>query len=203
MTADMRSQRLARLINVITQAIGRGKTANSRVSQITIEELEWPVPLENIKELKWVRRLEQVQEAPLRPVEAPIEAPGLLTYLASPYGDDIDAARRKQLYEQARIAATLIMRMGQMVYSPIIYSYPLACYGLSSSNHPNHSYWQELDEMMVARSQRVLVLMLPGWEFCSRVTSAIRLALKLGIPVQYAKLEVKEAAEETRKEISA
>ncbi len=105
-----------------------------------------------------------------------------LAYLASPYSHP-DPAVMQERFEQACKAAAELMRVGVMVFSPIAHSHPIAQYGLPKE----WGFWQEYDRIMLAKCDRIIVLMLPGWQTSAGVRNELRFAVDAGLPVEYFK----------------
>lgn len=103
-----------------------------------------------------------------------------LIYLASPYSHDEETIRDLRFLLVCKAAATL-MRRGQLVFSPIAHTHPIAAHGL-----PGHwKFWERYDRKMIALCDRLVVLTLPGWEKSTGVQAEIRIAQELGKDVSY------------------
>lgn len=103
-----------------------------------------------------------------------------MIYLASPYSHP-DQAVREQRFRAACRAAVALLRAGQLVFSPITHSHPLAQHGLPG----NWQFWERYDREFLERCDEVVVLMLPGWKESVGVQAEIRIAGELGKPVRY------------------
>jgi nucleoside 2-deoxyribosyltransferase len=101
-------------------------------------------------------------------------------YLASPYSHP-DEAVRETRFRQACWHAVRLMREGQLVYSPIVHSHPLAEMGLPG----DWPFWAEHDRAMLERCDVLSVLKLPGWTESVGVSAEIGMAEALRIPVRY------------------
>ena len=95
-----------------------------------------------------------------------------LTYLASPYThNDINVKIRR--YELAVTAAYLLTQRGELVFTPIGHTHPIALQG----NLPGEwDYWNEFDTRMINTCDSVTVLKLDGWKESTGVTEEIKLA---------------------------
>ncbi|ADV63022.1 Domain of unknown function DUF1937 [Isosphaera pallida ATCC 43644] len=103
-----------------------------------------------------------------------------MIYLASPYSHP-DPAVREQRFRAACRAAVALLCAGQVVFSPITHSHPLAQHGLPGS----WQFWEQYDRKFLERCDEVVVLMLDGWEESVGVQAEIRIARELGKPVRY------------------
>jgi nucleoside 2-deoxyribosyltransferase len=101
-------------------------------------------------------------------------------YLASPYSHP-DAAVRAARFEAACAHASAMLREGELVYSPIVHSHPLAERGLPG----DWAYWAEHDRRMLSACTALLVLALPGWEESRGVAAEVGMARDLGLPVRF------------------
>lgn len=83
-----------------------------------------------------------------------------LAYLATPYTrfkPDIAAA----FAQACKISARLI-RAGLNVYSPIVHQHMVAAFG--NLDPLDHSLWLPLDEVMMARTDVLIVAHMKGWD---------------------------------------
>lgn len=103
-----------------------------------------------------------------------------MIYLASPYSHP-DPAVREQRFRAACRAAVALLHAGQVVFSPITHSHPLAQHGLPE----NWQFWERYDRAFLERCDEVVVLTLDGWEESVGVQAEILIARELGKPVRY------------------
>ena len=103
-----------------------------------------------------------------------------MIYLASPYSHP-DAAIREERFHAACVAAAQLMRAGNIVFSPIVHSHPIALQGLPT----DWRFWERHDREHLARCDEVVVLMLDGWQESEGVLAEIRIAAELLKPVRY------------------
>ncbi len=74
------------------------------------------------------------------------------------------------------------MALGFSVFSPISQSHPIA----EVCDLPTGwEYWEALDRAYLGCCRRVVVLRLEGWEQSVGVTSELRIAKELAMPVTY------------------
>jgi hypothetical protein len=104
-----------------------------------------------------------------------------MIYLASPYSHPDPTIKEARFEAACRVAANL-MRRGELVFSPIAHSHPIAvCGGIPGS----WECWQAFDEIMINACSELRVLMLPGWSDSVGVAAEVAIAERLGKPVKY------------------
>jgi len=104
-----------------------------------------------------------------------------LIYLASPYSSKHKRIQYERAMQVIEVAVHLI-EVGLFVYSPI------AAWHHVATTHKlptDYTYWRKFDELMISRSNRVLVLTLNGWEQSKGVQAEIAFATSQGIPTFY------------------
>lgn len=107
-----------------------------------------------------------------------------MIYLATPYTDkDHDVMERR--FNTACIAAGKLMLAGNVVFSPIAHTHPIA---VRCELPREWDFWKKYDTEMIAASKYLIVLKMPGWEKSRGVKAEIEIARNLGIPVQYVSL---------------
>jgi len=102
-------------------------------------------------------------------------------YLASPYTDDDPTVRAGRFLAVCRAAATLMQR-GEMIFSPIAHSHPVAAVGCL---HGDFAAWKSWNFDMLKRCDSLAVLMLPGWEESAGVSGEVNEAQRLGMKIAY------------------
>ena len=115
-------------------------------------------------------------------------------YLASPYTCNKDGKEFGDGYERKMIqnmrfmqvchAACAMMHQGIFVYSPIAHTVPIARFGLPDG----YEFWREYDHEILRRMDKLVVLMLDGWETSVGVQDEIAFMTELGKPVEYLEL---------------
>jgi hypothetical protein len=94
---------------------------------------------------------------------------GPLAYLATPYSrykHGIDAA-----FDEACWLAGRLIEAGQLVYSPIVYTHPIARYvGLDPFDH---AFWAAFNKPMIDRCDILLVAHFDGWDASEGVAMEI------------------------------
>ena len=113
-----------------------------------------------------------------------------LIYLAMPYAHPAAAVREARL-EAARYVCGQMVNQGKMVMAPMVYLGELADRGI----HPPQG-WYAFDLQLLARSDELLVLQLPGWEDSKGVLIEIAGAQTKGMPVRLMSLEEAALPEE-------
>jgi hypothetical protein len=114
-----------------------------------------------------------------------------LTYLAVPYSHP-DRAVRIARFVAANKAAGVLMRNGDVVFSPISHTHPIA----EDCELPKGwDFWQSFDRAYLAASKRVVVLCIEGWSESVGVQAEIKIAEEMGIPVEYIFADEPEANE--------
>ena len=103
-----------------------------------------------------------------------------MIYLASPYSHP-DAAIREERFRAACQAAAQMMRNGNVVFSPIVHSHPIALHGLPT----DWRFWERHDQEQLTRCDEVVVLTIDGWRESEGVQAEIRIATEFGKPVRY------------------
>lgn len=105
-----------------------------------------------------------------------------LTYLASPYSHSNKQIQERRFQAACRQAAE-IMKTGELVFSPIAHTHPIAAFGLPG----DWAFWQAYDRVMLERCDELAVLQLDGWEESIGVQAEIAIAKKLNLPVRFIK----------------
>jgi len=104
-----------------------------------------------------------------------------LIYLASPYSDP-DPEVRQRRYEAAMKVTARLLREGQVVFSPIVYGHVMA---LRHDLPSEWDFWWMIDEVMLAKCDRLLVLKLDGWNTSKGVRAEINMAEERGMQVEF------------------
>jgi hypothetical protein len=102
-------------------------------------------------------------------------------YLACPYSHH-DARVREARFKRVNVFASMLMKCGDFVFSPISHTHPIAeAGGLPGS----WEYWEPYDRSFLEWADELHVLMLPGWKESIGVQAEIRIAQASGKPVKY------------------
>lgn len=104
-----------------------------------------------------------------------------MIYLACPYSHDDKRVRIYRFNEVNKVAAEL-MYLGEMVFSPISHSHPIA----EAGGLPlDFDYWKTFDEWFIRRCDRIVVLKLPGWRESKGVKREIEIARNFGKDIEW------------------
>lgn len=103
-----------------------------------------------------------------------------MIYLASPYSDPSLGVMESRFLAACR-AASRLMRLGRLVFSPVAHTHPIAQYGLPLG----WDYWERFDRWYIERCDEVVVLTLAGWEDSKGVQAEMKIARELGKPVSF------------------
>jgi hypothetical protein len=92
-----------------------------------------------------------------------------LIYLAAPYSHhDREVVQRRVL--EINIAAAFLFQRGYFVFSPISHTHPIKeCSGLGGG----WAFWSAYDYAMLDKCDRLMVLMLAGWDISVGVQAEI------------------------------
>lgn len=104
-----------------------------------------------------------------------------LIYLASPYSHQKRRVREER-HQDAALAAGTLMNFGLHVYSPIAHSHAIAEY---SGLPLGYDFWQQFDERMMRLCDRMIVLMIDGWQESEGIKLEVAFFESLGKPVEY------------------
>lgn len=116
-------------------------------------------------------------------------------YLAQPYScgpngeyGDADTGLaaediKTHRFIEACMAAGHLMHQGYVVFSPIAHSHAVEAFGMHSQQ--TGDFWLDQDLEIVKRCDKVIVLMLDGWEYSRGIKREVDFANKNNIPVEY------------------
>jgi len=103
-----------------------------------------------------------------------------LVYLGTPY-----SGTKEEMNFRAEVVDVIsedLSNKGIMLYSPISSWHSIAC----KYNMPrNYAFWQDMCETFVSKCDKVIVVMLPGWQVSVGLMGEIKFALDNGIKVEY------------------
>ena len=102
-----------------------------------------------------------------------------LVYLASPYIHDDPEIMKYRVVATSEALLLGLRNQKYMIYSPIVYMYPLSPY------LPDDYNYMKSDLFMLEKSNELWVLMLEGWEESKGVMKEIRIAKIRRIPIYY------------------
>ena len=104
-----------------------------------------------------------------------------LTYLACPYSHPSAEVMEWRYQQSVKATAWLISEEGLNVFSPVTHSHPLVKSGCAG----DWKSWEKIDREYLGISKRVLVLLLKGWDTSTGVLAEIKIARKMGLPVEW------------------
>ncbi len=104
-----------------------------------------------------------------------------MIYLASPYSHPNRNVQRNRFDAICRVAGEM-MRHGDVVFSPIAHSHPIA---VLCELPTSWDYWEKVDREYIGRCDEVYVCMMDGWRESKGVAAEIAIAKELGKPVFY------------------
>jgi hypothetical protein len=103
-------------------------------------------------------------------------------YLACPYTHRL-AARRRERFEAATMAAAALMARGHIVYSPITHGHPIGILGRVPGDW---SYWKDhCLSFLRGWAEELHIVCMPGWEDSTGVQAEIQMAADMGLPVRH------------------
>lgn len=108
-----------------------------------------------------------------------------MIYLASPYSHPQMSVRVAR-FESAANAASVLMRRGINVYSPIAHTHPIEIYGGLPGNW---DFWEPFDRWFIERCSGLLVLQIDGWDKSRGVAAEIKIAAECDKQVRFARPE--------------
>lgn len=104
-----------------------------------------------------------------------------LIYLAAPYSHKDRSVMVERFLRINKVAAKLMERKA-FVFSPISHTHPIADAGTLPRGW---EFWEEYDTIMISRCTGMFVLTIDGWQESKGVTAEIKIAQKLGLPIDY------------------
>lgn len=108
-----------------------------------------------------------------------------MIYLASPYSHPDVIVRQNRFENVCRYAAFLMSR-GDIVFSPIAHTHPIAIQG---SLPLLWSYWKKVDIAFMKCCNRMTILRLDGWKESEGIKEEMILAHTFEMPIDYADLK--------------
>lgn len=104
-----------------------------------------------------------------------------LVYVAAPYSAIED--RHQLMRDIARISGEyMIANPGEYAVTGLVNHYAaLECEGLGT----DYQFWQVFCELMINKSDKILVIKFPGWESSIGVSQEIKFATETGKEISY------------------
>ena len=103
-----------------------------------------------------------------------------MIYLAAPYTHD-EPEMREHRFLMANKVASILMRKGKLVFSPITHGHPIIQEGSLSTSW---AYWEKHGSYMLSLCSKLVVICAGGWEESVGVRGEIKVAEELGIPIE-------------------
>jgi hypothetical protein len=103
-----------------------------------------------------------------------------MIYIAIPYSHPCPVIRFAR-FETANMIAAELMRSGEMVFSPISHSHPIAQYGLPK----DYEFWEKFDDWFLSKCDKMIIVQFWGWEDSIGVKREIQKANMLGVKIEY------------------
>lgn len=104
-----------------------------------------------------------------------------MIYLATPYSHP-DVGVREARFDQACRIAGGLMAAGEIVFSPIAHTHPIA---VRCDLPKGWEFWEKYDREMLGLASRLVVVTMDGWQTSRGIAAEIAIAQHLGIPVEY------------------
>lgn len=104
-----------------------------------------------------------------------------MLYIASPY-THADPKITEQRYHETCLFTGALMQAGVNCFSPIAHCHEIARMCMLPTDC---GFWQKHNEMWLARSTGLIVLMLPGWKESIGIKHELSIAAKLNLPIFY------------------
>ncbi len=102
-------------------------------------------------------------------------------YLATPYTKHPGGI--EQAFDDACIAAAVLVERGVRVYCPIAHTHSLA--GMSSIDHLDHAAWLRLDYPFMVHAAGLLVVTMPGWQDSHGIAYETEVFVEQGKQIHY------------------
>lgn len=104
-----------------------------------------------------------------------------LIYVGTPYTKYLGGIE-PAFVDACKLTARLL-QSGLKVYSPIAHTHPIAIHG--NINPLDLNVWLPFDASIMAKSDAMIVAMMPGWEVSTGVLHEIRVFVAAGKPVYF------------------
>lgn len=105
-----------------------------------------------------------------------------IIYLACPYSHP-ERAMRIYRFEKANEAAGKLISAGEIVFSPISHTHPI--FETMADISFGWDFWHKFDLAFLEVSKKLIVVKIDGWKESAGVQAEIKIAEKLGIPIEY------------------
>lgn len=102
-------------------------------------------------------------------------------YIATPYSHK-DSKIREQRFDAVNKFAAILMKEGNLVYSPISHSHPISFY---LNNSLDHEFWLAQDKTFLDWCDEMYVYKQDGWEKSKGIKFEIDYITSLNKPITY------------------
>jgi Domain of unknown function (DUF1937) len=109
-------------------------------------------------------------------------------YLATPYSINAPANTiegsmlREKRYQEAVSHTVEMSKKGEVIFSPIVHSHPLAVHGGLPGTW---DFWSNIDYVFIDNCEKVRVVKMDMWDKSVGITAEIAYAKKIGKEVEY------------------
>jgi hypothetical protein len=107
-----------------------------------------------------------------------------LIFISSPYSHEDKSIVEDRVLKVSKFAAKIVSE-GKVAISPIAYGHTLLTFHKMPSDW---KFWKNYCETFIAKCDKMVVLMLDGWEESDGVKGEIEFAIQVGIPIEYIEL---------------
>jgi len=104
-----------------------------------------------------------------------------MIYLACPYSHPFEEVRLAR-FKAANKAAAKLISEGYIVYSAISHTHPIA---VEADMPLGWEYWQKIDHYYLSLCDKLVVLMVDGWDISKGVRAEIEIVKAQGKPIEY------------------
>jgi hypothetical protein len=104
-----------------------------------------------------------------------------MIYLSSVYSHPEPEIRARRFEAACCIAARMISR-GEVVYSPIVSTHPIA---VLCDMPTTCEFWHKQNEAMLRKADKLVVVKMDGWDKSKGISVEVEFAKSIGLPVEY------------------
>lgn len=117
----------------------------------------------------------------------------MIKYLAIPYTHNNPEVRNLR-FEIANLVSSMMMKKGEIIFSPISHTAPMEKYGLPVE----WSFWKDQDTHFLNVCDEIYVTMIDGWKVSTGVTAEINHMVEKGTKVTFINPETLDCEELNR-----
>ncbi len=108
-----------------------------------------------------------------------------MIYVASPYSHPDKRVRRFRHRDISALYAYLMDKYDEVLISPVIMFHPIDLLMQEEGVTKDHEFWMKRCRELLRMCSKMFVIQLSGWEESKGVQEEIKIALQLGIPIEY------------------